>query len=104
TLVSWIAAVVRAQGSRPALVSGNDVWSYRELWERAAGVARHLLHDRGFTPGDRVGLVGENDPRYLAAYLGILRAGCTAVPLNAMLDVPTMQEQIELAGARAVIV
>jgi acyl-CoA synthetase (AMP-forming)/AMP-acid ligase II len=104
TLVSWIAAVVRAQGSRPALGRDGDVWSYRELWERAAGVARHLLHDRGFTPGDRVGLVGENDPRYIAAYLGILRAGCTAVPLNAMLDVPTMQEQVELVGARTVIV
>jgi len=104
TLVAWIAAVVRAQGDRPALFGGNEAWSYRELWERAAGVARHLLHDRGFTPGARVALVGRNDPRYLAAYLGILRSGCTAVPLNAMLDVPTMRAQLELVGASGTIV
>lgn len=104
TLVSWIAAVVRAQGERPAVLSGDDVWSYRELWERAAGVARHLLHGRGFKPGDRVALVGENEPQYLAAYLGILRAGCTAVPLNAMLDVASMRAQTELVGATGTIV
>jgi acyl-CoA synthetase (AMP-forming)/AMP-acid ligase II len=104
TLVSWIGAIVRAQGSRPALLADGDVWSYQELWERAAAVARHLLHERGFAPGARVALVGENEPRYLAAYLGILRAGCTAVPLNAMLDVATMRAQVELVGASGTIV
>jgi acyl-CoA synthetase (AMP-forming)/AMP-acid ligase II len=104
TLLSWIAAIVRAQGSRPALAADGDVWTYRELWERAAGVARNLLHERGFLPGARVALVGENDPRYLAAYLGILRAGCTAVPLNAMLDVATMRSQVEFVSASGTIV
>ncbi|HET7571264.1 MAG TPA: AMP-binding protein [Gaiellaceae bacterium] len=104
TLVSWLAAVVRAQGRRPALVSGEETWSYDELWQRAGAIARHLLHERGFAPGDRVALVGENEPRYLAAYLGILRAGCTAVPLNAMLDLGSMRAQVELVGASGTLV
>lgn len=104
TLVGWLDAVVRANGDRPALLRDGEVWSYRELWERAGGVASHLLGECGFTPGDRVALVGENDPRYLASYFGILRAGCTAVPLNAMLDLATMRSQTELVGASATIV
>lgn len=103
TLVSWLAAVVRAQGRRPALIADDDVWSYRELWERAAGIGRHLLQDRGVAPGDRVALVGANHSQYLAAFLGVLRAGCTAVLLNHLLDVPAMRAQLELVGASAVL-
>ena len=104
TLVDWIGAVVRAQARRPAVHGDGVAWTYEELWERAGGIARHLLRERGLWPGDRVGLVGANEPAYLAAYLGALRAGCIAVPLNAMLDVEEMRAQLAHVGAAGTIV
>ena len=63
TLVDRIGAVARAQARRPAVHGdGGLEWSYDELWERAGGIARLLLHVRGLRPGDRVGLVGANEP------------------------------------------
>ena len=104
TLVDWIAAVARARARRPAVHGEGLTWSHEELWARAGGIARHLLRDRGLRPGDRVGLVGANEPAYLAAYLGVLRAGGVAVPLNAMLDVSDMREQLAHVGATGTIV
>jgi acyl-CoA synthetase (AMP-forming)/AMP-acid ligase II len=104
TLIGWIAAVARAQARRPAVHGDGLTWSYEELWERAGGIARHLQRDRGVRPGDRVGLVGANEPAYLAAYLGVLRAGGVVVPLNAMLDVSDMREQLAHVGAAGAIV
>jgi acyl-CoA synthetase (AMP-forming)/AMP-acid ligase II len=104
TLVAWIAAVARAHARRPAVHGDGLCWSYAELWERAGGIARHLLRDRGLRPGDRVGLVGANEPAYLAAYLGVLRAGCVAVPLNTMLDVADMRAQLAHVDAAGTIV
>ena len=47
TLVDWIGAVARAQARRPAVHGdGGLQWSYGELWERAGGIARHLLRER----------------------------------------------------------
>ena len=104
TLVDWIGAVARAQARRPAVYGDGIAWTYEELWARAGGIARHLLTDRGMRPGDRVGLVGANEPAYLAAYLGVLRAGGIAVPLNAMLDVAEMREQLAHVDAAGTIV
>lgn len=104
TLVGWIGAVARAQSGRPAVYGDGVSWSYRELWERAGGIARHLLHHRRLRPGDRVGIVGANEPAYLAAYFGVLRAGGIAVPLNAMLAVEDMRAQLAHVGAAGTIV
>src|SRR6185436_10531388 len=104
TLVDWVGAVARAQARRPAVHGdGGLEWSYGELWERAGGIARHLLRERGLRPGDRVGLAGANEPAYLAAYFGVMRAGAVVVPLNAMLDVAEMREQLAHVGAAAAI-
>lgn len=104
TLVGWIGAVAAAQAARPALFCADEYWTYGELWERAAGIARHLLHDRKLAPGDRVGIIGANERAYLAAYFGVLRAGCVAVPLNAALEIRALAEQLRLVGASAVVV
>lgn len=104
TLVTWLAAVVRAQSRRLAVIGEGVSWSYQELWARAGGIARHLLHERGITPGERVAIVGANQPEYLAAYLGIQRAGCVAVPLNAMLDLASLREQLSVVEAVAIVV
>jgi long-chain acyl-CoA synthetase len=44
-----------------------------------------LLKDKGLEPGDRVGIMLPNVPQFPAAYYGVLRSGCVAVPMNPLL-------------------
>ncbi len=104
TLVGWLESVVIAQAERPAVHHDGALRTYAELWQRAGGFARYLLDDAKAAPGDRIGLVGANEPAYLEAFLGILRAGLVAVPLNPMLDVEALQDQLALVEASGVIV
>lgn len=104
TLLTWIAAVVHAHSARPALLDGSAVWSYQNLWERAGGIARHLLGDLCLEPGSSIGIVGANELAYVAVYLGVMRAGCVAVPVNTLLDAAAMREQLALVEAKGVAV
>jgi acyl-CoA synthetase (AMP-forming)/AMP-acid ligase II len=97
-LVTWLEAVVRARATRPAVHLGSLTWTYGELWERAGRVANELLSRSEFQRTPRVALVGLNDPHYLAAYLGILRAGGAAVPLNHLLGPDEIAAQLAFAS------
>ena len=55
--------------------------SYRELWESSGGIASGLL-GRGFRPGDHAVLLASSSTRWVASYLGILRAGGVVVPID----------------------
>lgn len=54
-------------------------WTYRDLEERAEGVAAQLRR-RGLREGGRVVLALAPGLDYIAGLFGILRVGCTAVP------------------------
>jgi long-chain acyl-CoA synthetase len=58
--------------------------SYRELDEASARVAG-VLADRGFSVGDRVGIMLPNVPWFAMCYYGVLRAGGVVVPMNVLL-------------------
>lgn len=70
-----------AYGSRVALVS--DVWcpTYDELNATANRLA-HRLITRDGVPGERVAILMHHDAPAVAAVLGVLKAGCIAVPMN----------------------
>jgi acyl-CoA synthetase (AMP-forming)/AMP-acid ligase II len=73
--------LARAGADRPALRTAAAVVTYGALEDASARVA-DLLRDRGFEPGDRVGLMLPNVPEFAFIYYGILRAGATAVPMG----------------------
>jgi hypothetical protein len=64
-----------------ALVDGERVATYAELWERAGRLAR-LLQGAGCLPGDRVALLQPKSLEAVIGILGALRAGCVYVPLD----------------------
>ena len=60
---------------------GEEVWTYRRLFETAERVARALAR-RGVLPGDRIAFFAAPSPAFVVAMLAALRAGAMLVPIN----------------------
>ena len=78
-----VADLILSQGddAAPAVLCQNGVTSYGELRRQVHQIACALLAC-GHRKGDRIGIFCENSPFFVAAYLGIIRAGMVAVPLQ----------------------
>jgi long-chain acyl-CoA synthetase len=96
-----------AEPSKPAIIDCRD-WpnpatlSFAALDEAAAAIARGLLA-RGLERGDRVAIVSANRSEFVAAYLGTLRAGLVAVPLNHKLPRATLELVLADCAPRLVL-
>src|SRR5437868_14782114 len=60
---------------------GTESYTYSEARRMAESVGR-WLRENGIQPGARVAILAHNHPRWVTTYLGIIAAGCTAVPLD----------------------
>ena len=76
----------------PALLEFN----YSEVLEKSEILGQYL-HTQGVKKGDRVGVTGKNSPEWALAYLGILFAGATVVPLDYGLKSKEIQGLMEVA-------
>ena len=81
-LHQFLEGAADARGDEEALRYGDDRYTFRELDERANALAR-ALHARGIGAGDRVLLYLPNQPAWLIAAFGILKAGAAAVLASA---------------------
>lgn len=75
---------------------------YGALDARADAIARNL-RALGHPPGERIALLGANSLDYVAALLGILRAGLVAVPVNFKLPAALVAFVLEDSGAQRVL-
>jgi long-chain acyl-CoA synthetase len=83
---------------------GNYVeFTCGEVAQRAAVLGTHLA-SLGVQPGDRVGLLSDNQPEWGMAYLSIVGHGMTAVPIDRLLKPGEYQRILEDSDARAIIV
>jgi len=85
---------------RPAVVFSDRVLDYATLDRRSDQVAAFLAV-QGLHQGDRVGLYCTNSDLFVIAYFGILKAGCTVVPINVLLNPKEVAYVLGDAGARA---
>ena len=81
TLVQLLYNSAQKFPEKDAIVSGDRILSYKSLWEKSCGIA-HYLRNRGIHAGDRVALLVDNSPEYVAAYYGVLIAGGAVIALN----------------------
>jgi long-chain acyl-CoA synthetase len=65
--------------------SGVESHTYAELRQMAEAIAA-WLQEQGIQPGSRVAILADNHPRWVVAYLAIIAAGGTAVPLDTNYD------------------
>jgi benzoate-CoA ligase len=77
--------------------------SYAELVAESCRVT-NLLRELGLGIEDRVLLLMPDTPAFVAAYFGVLRAGCVAVPANNWLTGKDYAYYLEYARPKAVIV
>ncbi|HTZ76359.1 MAG TPA: long-chain fatty acid--CoA ligase [Stellaceae bacterium] len=95
------------KGERPFLWAKRDgryrPRSWRETAEEVSDLARGLKAI-GLRPGERVGLVAENRPRWTIADLAIMAAGAVTVPAYTTNTVDDHRHVLANSGVRAVIV
>ena len=75
--------------------------TYNELRRMAESVGRWIT-ENGFRPGSRLAILADNHPRWVAAYLGIIAAGCAAVPLDTALHDDQVTKLLKDSGTSAV--
>jgi long-chain acyl-CoA synthetase len=105
TIDSLIRARCEISADRTALRQKvGGLWqetSYRELWSSAESIASGL-RGRGFRPGDHAALLAPSSTGWVASYLGILRAGGVAVPIDKELKSAELRHILSDCGARIV--
>ncbi|RCH65568.1 amino acid adenylation domain-containing protein [Streptomyces sp. SDr-06] len=81
TVPQLFAHQVARTPDAPALVCDGRTLTYRELDERASGIARELVR-RGAGPEDLVALALPRTENLVAALLGILKSGAGYLPMD----------------------
>jgi fatty-acyl-CoA synthase len=81
TLPQLFESAVRAHGSRTALVTMDERWSYADLKRRVDHLARALVSE-GVGKGSRVGLLMENLPDWVAFAFATTGLGAVLVPIS----------------------
>lgn len=101
------ASVAQRHGGRVAIemqrAASLEQWTYRELHDTAAAEARRLFN-AGVRAGDRCAILADNDARWCAAYLGILRLGAVVVPLDTNYSAAQVATILADAGPRVLFV
>jgi long-chain acyl-CoA synthetase len=77
--------------------------NYNQALTKIEALAR-WLHSQGIRKGDMVAVTGKNSPEWTVAYLGILFAGATVVPIDYQLKNEETDLLIKTAGVRVLFV
>jgi long-chain acyl-CoA synthetase len=77
--------------------------TYGELHGWAESVGRWIT-ENNIAPGSRLAILADNHPRWVAAYLGIITAGCVAVPLDTALHDDQVLKLLKDSATTAVFV
>ena len=81
---------------------GLESYSYTELRRMAESFGGWLLANR-MPPGERIAILADNHPRWVAAYLGTIAAGGTAVPLDTAYHADQVAKLLEDSGASLLV-
>ena len=90
-------------GHRPAIVTGDTTWTYRQTIDHANRLAQYL-HEVGVGPGDPVALAMSNRIEWIVADQAIIRAGAAKVPINTMLSGAEVEYILNDSGAKVALV
>lgn len=81
-LINFFDKGVEIDPDRACLVGEHGARSYRQAQQMSCRIAHALVRD-GITPKSHVAVLSHNAPRAFECVLGLVRAGCAWVPINA---------------------
>src|SRR5262245_64968433 len=102
-LADILRSQARERGERRALIAGERTWTYRELRDEAARVARALAAE-GVGPQDRVAVLDKNGPEFFAVLFGAAMDRAVTLAVNWRLAPREMEYIVEHAQARVLFV
>src|SRR5215469_10629273 len=79
-----------------------ESYSYAQLRTMAEAFAAWLVAN-AMPPGERIAILADNHPRWVAAYLGIIAAGGTAVPLDTAYHADQVAKLLRDSGASLLV-
>jgi long-chain acyl-CoA synthetase len=81
---------------------GTESYTYAELRNMAESLGAWLV-GQGIQSGSRIAILADNHPRWVAAYLGIIAAGATAVPLDTAYHADQVAKLVRDSGSSLLI-
>ncbi|MGA8151139.1 MAG: AMP-binding protein [Terriglobales bacterium] len=79
-----------------------ESYTYAELRRMAESLGCWLA-GKGLQPGARIAILADNHPRWIAAYLGVIAARCTAVPLDTAFHAGQVAKLLKDSGSSLLI-
>jgi len=102
-LQDWVSRQAERRPEALAIVAGRERVTYAVLEERSNQLARLLRDAGGCRLGDRVALLMPKSPMAIVAILGIYKAGCIFVPVDASSPAPRVAKILASCGSRLVL-
>ncbi|HDY82563.1 MAG TPA: hypothetical protein ENH48_06360, partial [Halieaceae bacterium] len=87
---------------KSAVVFEGRTQSYAVFLDRVERMMT-VLHGLGIEPGDKVAVISENHPDFLAAYVAVTGIGAIPAPVNYLLSPEIMAEVVRRANSVAVL-
>src|SRR6266566_9434816 len=103
TIYDMITRGAAAYGDAPAVIQGEQQWSFREFRQRVDALAAGL-HALGIAAGDRIAILAQNEVGYLDLYGACARQGIIAYPINWRLTAEEVERVVERAAPRMIVV
>ncbi|HET9968888.1 MAG TPA: AMP-binding protein, partial [Streptosporangiaceae bacterium] len=91
-----------SHADRPYVITDSRSYSYRDMQEWSRRLARGL-HEIGVRRGDRVAVVVDNRPEFVAVKLAVARLGAVAVPVNFSYRAGELAGVLNSSGASVLI-
>lgn len=94
---------VAAYKNKVCLVEGDQKLTFEETAQLVAGMAELLRKEAGVTKGDHVGMLMENNIRFIIAFWAIQALGAVAVVFNTRLAPPELKRQLEFSDLKMLL-
>ncbi|MBN2402103.1 MAG: long-chain-fatty-acid--CoA ligase [Spirochaetes bacterium] len=87
---------------KEAVVCGEKRFTYREFYERVAGLSC-FLYSQGIRQGDRIAILHQNSHEFLEAYYAVASLGAILNPLNFRLSAKELAVILNDSGAKIIL-
>lgn len=102
TIPILFSRTVKRYPNKPAIISENATWTYKEIDEFSNRVANYF-YEAGFRKDDVVSLFMENRPEFVCFWIGLAKIGVVSSLINFNLKGEPLFHCIQVCEAKAVI-